>query len=237
MTKIPKSKIREKLHFLHEVLPDQPTAVANLYQIPHKEREGAADTPLNELRLQAICDHMTYFLKLPLRNRVRLVTAPQLRQAGGRQSRTAGLYKTVGDRDREIVIRKLPQFRQEHYLGIMAHELTHAFLDFHNIRLGEDMENEILTDSAAVYLGFGQLLLEGYQPIVWAEAPRERSGQSVRMKSVRIGYFDRRNICFALRESARLRKIPGFAKVLPFLQRVSVLPALWRMSRQSRRQV
>jgi hypothetical protein len=52
-------------------------------------------------------------------------------------------------------------------LAALAHEVTHKFLHARNVSLGptelHHFENEILTDVASVYLGFGCLLLNGYE--------------------------------------------------------------------------
>lgn len=45
--------------------------------------------------------------------------------------------------------------------GILAHELTHEFLIFQNIRLNNIAENEQLTDLASIALGLGKLVLNG----------------------------------------------------------------------------
>ena len=55
-----------------------------------------------------------------------------------------------------------------HYLGkkhglgaVLAHELTHVVLFSQGLVLSDISENEMLTDLAAVYIGFGKLMLNG----------------------------------------------------------------------------
>jgi hypothetical protein len=48
------------------------------------------------------------------------------------------------------------------YKAILAHEIAHYYLYSHNIVLPDTQNNEYLTEIAAVYLGFGFLMLEGY---------------------------------------------------------------------------
>jgi len=45
--------------------------------------------------------------------------------------------------------------------GILAHEMTHAFLTSNGILLEDPNENEMFTDLAAVFIGLGKLLLNG----------------------------------------------------------------------------
>ncbi len=45
--------------------------------------------------------------------------------------------------------------------AILAHELTHAFLFSNEIWVEDPNENEMFTDLAAVFVGFGKLLLNG----------------------------------------------------------------------------
>jgi len=45
--------------------------------------------------------------------------------------------------------------------GILAHELTHEFLAFHNIKFTNLDETEQLTDLASIALGLGKLVLNG----------------------------------------------------------------------------
>jgi len=47
--------------------------------------------------------------------------------------------------------------------AILAHEVTHVFLYRHGIRMTDTLENEILTDTTAVYLGVGWLSLNAYR--------------------------------------------------------------------------
>ena len=47
--------------------------------------------------------------------------------------------------------------------AVLAHEITHVFLHRHGIRFPDTFENEILTDTTAVYLGVGWLSLNAYR--------------------------------------------------------------------------
>ena len=45
--------------------------------------------------------------------------------------------------------------------AILAHEMTHAFLVYRGVILGDRDENEIFTDVTAIFIGLGKLLLNG----------------------------------------------------------------------------
>ncbi|SPJ14772.1 conserved hypothetical protein [Syntrophobacter sp. SbD2] len=47
-------------------------------------------------------------------------------------------------------------------LAVLAHEVTHTYLHRTGLHFSETMENEILTDTAATYLGLGNLILNAY---------------------------------------------------------------------------
>ncbi len=49
--------------------------------------------------------------------------------------------------------------------AIMAHELAHIFLDRIGLRFRETLENEVLTDTTAIYLGFGCTVLSAQDQI------------------------------------------------------------------------
>lgn len=47
-------------------------------------------------------------------------------------------------------------------IAVLAHEAIHLHLYYEGIKLRDTWENEILTDTAAVYCGFGEYIYKGY---------------------------------------------------------------------------
>lgn len=47
-------------------------------------------------------------------------------------------------------------------LAILAHEMTHSFLDSIHLSFNDTIKNEILTDTTAAYLGLGNLILNAH---------------------------------------------------------------------------
>ena len=75
-------------------------------------------------------------------------------------------------------------------LAVIIHEFCHFYLDRSGISLVNTLDNEILTDTAAIYFGFGHLLREGYRPSFKTEKGTNSWS--------RIGYLDVRGIDYAM---------------------------------------
>lgn len=87
--------------------------------------------------------------------------------------------------------------------AILAHELTHYFLDSKNIRLPNTEENERMTDLASVYIGLGKLTLNGYDPIQW-----EVLKNSKRIEyTYRVGYLHPYDLALINSKIAKFRAI------------------------------
>lgn len=67
--------------------------------------------------------------------------------------------------------------------ALLAHELTHHFLDRASFRSKNQDENEKLTDLAAVFLGFGKLILNG------ADVRVNAKKRTLMKSPVRLGYL------------------------------------------------
>lgn len=55
-----------------------------------------------------------------------------------------------------------PYYTPEAVIAVLAHESIHLHLYYEGIHLKDTWENEILTDTAAVYCGFGEYIYKGY---------------------------------------------------------------------------
>lgn len=55
-----------------------------------------------------------------------------------------------------------PRYTLDAVIAVLAHEATHLHLYYEGIRMRDTWENEILTDTAAVYCGFGEYIYKGY---------------------------------------------------------------------------
>ena len=213
MRNLSKKEIRVALKYLEDSLPGEPTAVRGLYSLP-KALDYAFNGPTQqkEAALQKISEHMGHFLGLLNRVKVAFV---EKKEAGlkphtifigdnegniGKESKAelveeekyAGLYKVRGYDHREITIVNDRTFYLIHFLSVLAHEVTHNYLYHHHVTAPEQFDSEILTDLAAIYLGFGSLILHGYAP-----------SSAI---SCRLGYIDVSTIRSAILQASLLRE-------------------------------
>ncbi len=94
-------------------------------------------------------------------------------------------------------------------LATLCHEISHKFLHAHGIRHGTvQVEQEFLTDVAAVYLGMGKIMLNG------CECQSVRTGttggkQTTTTHTLRVGYISRECFAFVYRLVCQMRQIPS----------------------------
>jgi len=140
-------------------------------------RDPNSEYALN-LLLQTIAKHCNY-------NR-RLIT---LKSYPEKEGLPPGQIQKLGSQ----FLMELHINNSEHLSGVVAvmiHEFCHFYLDESGISLVNTIENEILTDTAAVYFGFGDLMREGYKP-----ALIKRDGKDM---WTRIGYLDVKGIQYII---------------------------------------
>jgi len=170
-------QIKSNLEFLKEHLSSNPTAVDGLYQLPKNLSDDVIKTNFSQSSLQKISDHIGYFLGILKSVKINFVeeTADPrwiasntgILVQGNEESSTPGIYKVIGYDHSEIVLIKKYRYQLQNLLAILAHEYTHHYLHEHRVKKDNVSENEILTEIATAFLGIGQLLIEGYQPITW----------------------------------------------------------------------
>jgi hypothetical protein len=87
-------------------------------------------------------------------------------------------------------------------LAVLAHEISHKVLFDRRIRQeGDDLlRYEILTDVTAVYIGFGKLLLNGYEYAATKNDVERR---------VRFGYVSVEEVAFLHAMACRMREVPA----------------------------
>jgi len=139
--------------------------------------------PSSQLSIQALSDRMSLYLGLPFKLYAKLTSDKECKSVH------SGLYHGVSQ---TIEIFNRPYFNAINVEAIMAHECSHAFLAFHHISLSDKEENEVLTDIAAIYLGFSQVLYLGYLPI------------DIGKSTYSIGYISAEQVFFLQNERQRL---------------------------------
>lgn len=106
-------------------------------------------------------------------------------------------------------------------LAVLAHEISHKVLFDRRIRQEDDdlLRYEILTDVTAIYLGFGKLLLNGYQ---YATTKQDFATHATEKRRLRFGYVSVEEVAFVHAMSCRMRDVPasGWLRGLsPFARR------------------
>lgn len=100
--------------------------------------------------LCSICEHMGIhgdFIKLVIWN------TPTGDRAG--QISTDLAFTTIS-------LEMQPYYTLDSIIAVLAHEAIHLHLYYKGIKMKDNWENEVLTDTAAVYCGFGEYMYRGY---------------------------------------------------------------------------
>lgn len=100
------------------------------------------------------------------------------------QREYAGEYTDFSSINKKITLNIERTYSLNVITSILAHEISHYFLKVHNIRLQNKMQNEKLTDTTAIYLGFSKYLLDGYKKF------ETISGNSNTRRYTKIGYLE-----------------------------------------------
>jgi hypothetical protein len=192
------SQIKDIISFLSKELPQKPTVDENLYCFPSKIKDRYANSDRKELIVQELADHIGFYLGIIDAVKVRFVEDTrgdfdfQVDQKGNVQGAIvhsfAGLYSANFVGKKQITIANEQIYRFPNLAAIVAHEFTHHYLHLHKIHC-DIVNDEILTDLAAIYLGFGFLLLRGYETF-----------------GLSIGYVDDETIKKTIFISSRYRK-------------------------------
>ena len=74
-----------------------------------------------------------------------------------------GFCNTYPGGQSNITINILSEYDLEVIAAIIIHECMHHYLNIKKIKFEDRIENEILTDTCAVYCGFGKYMYEGYK--------------------------------------------------------------------------
>jgi DNA-directed RNA polymerase subunit RPC12/RpoP len=91
-------------------------------------------------------------------------------------------------------------------LAILAHEITHKYLYVNNVSFSNKYENEILTDIAAIFLGFGKLMLNGGEnENIWKNY--YFGGSTTITDKLGVGYLDRSKVAFVYLLVCNMRNV------------------------------
>ena len=125
------------------------------------------------------------------------------------QEFNVGGHIELNNNEKEVFIEISPNIlkSQDAVLAVLAHEITHKYMQINAISCGTgpllEYENEILTDITSIFLGFGKLMLNGCEIV-------KESVNIVNYTSetFKIGYLNKKQIAFVYRLICAMRKIP-----------------------------
>ena len=92
-------------------------------------------------------------------------------------------------------------------LATLAHEITHKFLQINGITLPDEKMNEILTDTASVYLGFGKIMLNGCENYT-TKHEKDWNGEKTITETLCTGYLNRDQFAFIYKLVCIMHNIP-----------------------------
>lgn len=76
---------------------------------------------------------------------------------------SAGNFHKATWNSSEITLNYNSSFDTTTIVAILAHEISHLFLNMRNIKFDNTLKNELLTDICAIYLGFERYMFLGYE--------------------------------------------------------------------------
>ena len=109
----------------------------------------------NVLELQKLARKMACFINMPFFT----ITVTFVKQ----KKSIAGHIEGHDPKSQNVFIEIDPDFirHKDAVIKVLAHEISHKYLEFHRLSLDSTRDNEILTDVTAIFLGFGTFALNG----------------------------------------------------------------------------
>lgn len=195
------------------------------YVVPSRMFERISRERYSQMSLQELADHMNGFIRLS-HKKIKVsvhneeyewdhtgegfvfTNSSNSIKKEKKSVPNPGLYIGYKNNDCQIHLTKKAGYGTHEMIAMLAHECTHHFLFCLNIDFPEEMDNEILTDIIAVYLGFGKYLYKGYKPIVWESDKRySNNGYTYNINTSTLGYISYDDITYLIKKVNKLRKI------------------------------
>lgn len=115
-----------------------------------------------------------------------------LHNTAGNREEKPGYCTSYPDGYSNITINILPEYDLNVIAAIIIHECMHHYLNIKRIKFTDRIENEILTDTCAVYCGFGEYMYHGYK----TRAKQYKN----EYKLQKVGYLTQNEIRYAMRK-------------------------------------
>lgn len=192
----------DKVAYLIDNLPIPPREP---YILSKELRKKLCKDRFGQPSIQALVYDILQTIGVPHDNfsvAVNLDKTPRFSESKG----TAGLYTESKD-SRKIEINLKECYSLNEVVAIICHECSHAFLNYYHVKLPDTAENEVLTDTCAIYLGFAQYLLAGYKPVKRIASVTHTSTQSTaKIQSSFIGYLNLSQLEYVCKVLRKIKK-------------------------------
>ncbi len=113
-----------------------------------------------------------------------------------KQADSVGGHIELQDDSQDVFVEISPEMREfpQSILATLGHEITHKYLHTHRLYKSYDkkdeLDNEVLTDIAAVYLGLGKLMMNGCE-VQKSSTVYRGNGYETTTQTYRSGYLTR----------------------------------------------
>lgn len=222
-------EVDKKIKYLHNKLLNNKSIPTDIYLVPNNYYNELNNNNYSQEIIQKVTNHIIDFLGIPSNIEVTIGIETSnnmlLEYSKLETVDQVGVYKVIGRYNKKIQITKKLNFEFIHILAILMHEITHDYLYYNNIMLDNELENEILTDLASVYLGFGYFLRNGYTPIYYTDDSNIK-------RYIKIGYVNPLSIKYAIKKSALIRKSKPIASLLPLWDRLKINYQIMKSNRE-----
>lgn len=126
-----------------------------------------------------------------------------------KQKEKVGGHIDLRDNQREVFIEVSENVLKykDSVLATLVHEITHKYLQINGISLPDEKMNEILTDTASIYLGFGRIMLNGCENYT-TRHEKDWNGEKTITETLTTGYLNRDQLAFVYKLVCSMRNIP-----------------------------
>lgn len=187
----------EALDLLHDRLKDTYVILRQPYYMPDDLYKNIKNKCVRTRYFDDLLVNMLNYVGIPY-------TVSHLKIVENVEDNTAGSFHSTNWSSNEITLNYHSYYDMTTIVSILAHEISHLYLDINNIRFEDTYRNEILTDICAIYLGFQRYMFLGYE--------RKTIRDSFRKKESKVGYLEQSDIeyvsrkIYLLKEKTQLNK-------------------------------
>jgi hypothetical protein len=177
-------------------MSSQPTAVKDLYNLPQGFINNYNYTENRRSIIQNLVDHMRFYLGIlePIHAILVEKFCESFDFTVGRRGVASAVvrhpFAIQYSGRKNIAIENVERFSCLNLCACIAHECTRHYMEIHSIEV-KDADNKMLIDMTAAYLGFGFILLKGYET-----------------KDTSMGYLSNHSIKEVIHISSKLREWP-----------------------------